>query len=121
MRPNKKAQAGFLLMICLLITIILLFESPAVAINHAMLKTITVTIQQTTEDNFLSDSGEFRIVDQTVVQNQKGEMSDLRYIRLPCRAEVTFEMSNTQMQNALEIKVLETLKRKGGRDPNLPE
>ncbi|MBC2712468.1 MAG: hypothetical protein HGJ94_16230 [Desulfosarcina sp.] len=121
MRQDNKVRARPIFMIWLLITAIPLFASQAMAINDAMVKTITVTIQQTTEENFLSDSGEFRMIDETVVQNQKGEISDLRYIRLPCRAEVTFEVSDAKMQNALEIKVIETLRRKGDKDPNLPE
>ena len=121
MKQKKKGRIRPISLLWLLITALLLFSAQAMAVNEAMMKTVTVTIEETTEDNFISDSGEFRIVEQTVLLNRNGEVSDLRYIGLPCKAILTYEASNEEMPIALEIKVIETLRRKNGRDPNLPE
>jgi len=115
-RRQIRSKAGPWLLI-----FVLLFVSPAVSFSEVMVKTATMVITGTTEDNFTSDLGIFLITGKTVVLDQNGDASDLRYIRLPCRAEVDYEASDSGMPVAHKITVLETLRRKQDRDPNLPE
>jgi hypothetical protein len=121
MKHKKKGRFIPISALWLFIIALLLFSVQAMAVSAAMMKTITVTIEETTEDNFISDSGEFRIIEKTVLLNQDGEVSDLRYIRLPCKAILTYKTSNAEIPIALEIRVIETLRRKNNKDPHLPE
>lgn len=121
MEHLKKPTLRMVLVLWLLITATLMFTAHAIAIDEAMVKTVAVVIEEATEDNFKSDSGEFRIIEQTVLLNTDGDVSDLRYVRLPCSVELTYAVSDASMPNALEIKVIETLRRKPGKDSNLPE
>jgi len=105
----------------LLVLALLLFVSPALDVSEATAQTATMVITGTTEDNFTSDFGIFLITGQTVVLDKNGEVSDLRYIRLPCRAEVDYETSDSETLVARTVTVRETLRRKQDKDPNLPE
>ena len=116
-RRIVKLIAGLILLAATL----LLFANPSSAANATTSKTITVIIEETTEDNFISDAGEFHITDQTKVINNKGEASDLRYLSFPVKVKLIYEESNSPMPHALKIQVIETLRRKPLRDPNLPE
>lgn len=105
----------------LLVLALLLFVSPALDVSEATAQTATMVITGTTEDNFTSDFGIFLITDKTVVLDKNGEVSDLRYVRLPCRAEVDYETSDSETLVARTVTVRETLRRKQDKDPNLPE
>ena len=100
---------------------LLLVTNPFLADNAIAAKIVTVIIEETTEDSFISDAGEFRITEQTEVINKKGEASDLRYLSFPVKVKLIYEESNSPMPHALKIQVIETLRRKPLRDPNLPE
>jgi len=115
-RDRIRSKAGPWLLI-----FVLLFVSQAMNIGEAMAKTATLVITETTEDNFTSDAGIIFLTEKTVLLDTKGNVSDLRYIRLPCRAEVLYETSESGIPVARKITVLETLRRKQDRDPNLPE
>ena len=100
---------------------LLLFANPFFAGNAIAAKIVTVIIEETTEDSFISDTGEFRITEQTEVINKEGEASDIRYLSFPVKVKLLYEESNSPMPHALKIQVIETLRRKPLRDPNLPE
>ena len=105
----------------LIILALILFVSPAMNIGEAMAEMETMVIAETTEDNFTSDVGVvFMITDQTVVLDPNGAVSDLRYIRLPCRADVDYEASDSGTPVASTVTVIETLRKKQDR-PDLPE
>lgn len=104
-----------------LLIFFLLFISQAVDVDEAMAETATMVITETTEDNFTSDVGIILLTEKTVLLDTEGNVSDLRYIRLPCRAEVFYETSDSGTSVAHKITVLETLRRKQDKDPNLPE
>jgi len=104
-----------------LLIFFLLFISQAVDIDEAMAETTTVVITETTEDNFTSDAGIILLAEKTVLLDTEGNVSDLRYVRLPCRAEVFYETSDSGTPVARKITVLETLRRKQDKNPNLPE
>ncbi|WP_319525033.1 hypothetical protein [uncultured Desulfosarcina sp.] len=106
---------------CLLIFALLLFVSSVIDAGVAMAKTATMVITETTEDNFTSDVGIIFLAEKTVLLDPVGNVSDLRYIRLPCRAEVAYETSDAGKPVARKIMVLETLRRKQDKDPSLPE
>jgi len=105
----------------LLIFALLLFVSPAICFSEVMVKTASMVVTEMTEDTFTSDFGIFLIAEKTVVLDQNGDVSDLRYVRLPCRAEVDYEASDSGTLVARTVTVLETLRRKQDKDPNLPE
>lgn len=71
---------------------------------------ITLQITHVSEDDFLSDHGYFMLNQETTVYDEKGEKSDIRYIRLPCKANVTYKKINNNSFIALEVKVTEIIK-----------
>ena len=82
-------------------------------------KTISVTITQASEDDFLCDQGEFRITEETKITSENGEeIATLGLVDLPCRATVTYEISNMKMKDAVEVKVVSSQKKKRS---DLPE
>lgn len=115
-RSQIRSKAGPWLLI-----FVFLFVFQAMNIGEAMAETATMVITETTEDNFTSDDGLILLTEKTVLVDTEGNVSDLRYIRLPCRAEVAYETTESGTSVARKITVLETLRRKQDKDPYLPE
>lgn len=121
MRNENRRLVKLMMGLMLLAPTLLLVANPFMAANATASKTVTVIIEETTEDNFISDVGEFRITEQTVVSDQNGKLTDLNYVRLPVKVQLTYDPTHATMPEALKIKVIESLQQKTGRDPNLPE
>ncbi|BBO87419.1 hypothetical protein [Desulfosarcina ovata] len=113
MRKNKITFNRYQI-VGLFLTIALLALSPQRLIaGTGVTKTVTVTITHTTEDDFTCDQGQFRITEKTKLVNSKGKVIPvLGLIDLPCRATVTYDVSDMKIQNAIEVKVIESLKKK---------
>lgn len=97
-------------MAVLFLAMLLVLSSQTFAASNGAVKTITVTITQTTEDDFTCDAGLFQITEQTKVFNKKGEETSLGHVAFPCQATVTYEISMTEKKNAIRVNVLESLR-----------
>lgn len=121
MKLNKEKKGGRHIVGRLLITALILLSPLSGTQTSLAEDSLTVIIEGVTEDDMISDAGRFYLTSQTVVRNPKGEVSDLHFITLPCRATVTFETVAVNHRNALTVDVIKTVRHKFAVDPNLPE
>ena len=87
-------------------------SSIALAAKGDPVVNMKMTILSATEDDFVSDKGNFRMNADTLVRGINGNETLLRYVTLPCVAEVEFEKSKGTAHDAKVIVVKKILGKK---------
>jgi hypothetical protein len=84
----------------------------AIAAKEDPVTKMEMTIISTTEDDFITDKGNFRMNADTIVKDANGKDIQLRYVSLPCVADVEFEVSKETYQYTRAIVVKKVIGKK---------
>ena len=80
-----------------------------------------ITITNATEDNFIAETGNFLLKENTIIYDVDGNKTKLQYLPLPCVADVTFNPSDGKPAEVIQIRVTTVLEKKARREVTLPE
>ena len=87
-------------------------SSMAIAAKGDPVVKVRMTILSATEDDFISDKGNFWMNADTIVKDANGKDLQLRYVSLPCVADVEFEKSKGTAQYTKAIIVKKVIGKK---------